>query len=443
MVSIFACFIVYFLKTPKKLTLIVSILSFGVSTIDFLLAAIVTLPIGVFISLFTHQYPSETVSITLVCVLQLIFATIPFLFRRFKKGMPFLYEYSSSDLAFYLGITLLLAISFFGISKNAYLVFTIPVFFTILCGLTLVFWWKNNLTKRYIDKINAKERNDLHAIIDEKDKQIEELKFHNNELSKIIHKDNKLIPALELAVREYLSSASQECGHQLHIDKGNELIKQLKGLTLERAGILQNYESKSKKLTLTNILPIDNLFSYMLQKANNLDIVFDVSLTCSLKHLTRDIINEEDLRTLFADLIDNAIIATKNEKIKRIMININKYNGHYFIDILDSGAPFKPEVLLNLGLKQTTTHANEGGSGIGLMSIYELTKNYKGSLEIEEITDNMLFTKRVSLVFDKLHQYRIKTMRKDVIDVLSSRKDIIVENSTITTVAATVLCVST
>lgn len=428
MVFLIVCFNVAFLRTPRKLTLIVSIISFGSSTLSFLFATLIFYPINGFINYILHSSPSRLVSIIIICLLQFIISTIPFRFRRLKKGMPFLYDYSSSDLGFYISITLLIAVSFFGTSNTAYLIFTIPVFFTILCGISIVFWWKSSLTKRYIDKINANEKDELQKIIEEKNSQIDELKYHNNELSKIIHKDNKLIPSLELAVREYLLSAENEENHQLHITKAKELIEQLNRITLERSGILHNYEKNSKQLIPTTIQSIDHLFSYMMQKANSYDISFDLTLIGNLSNLPDKMANEEDLRTLLADLIENAIIATKAQVNKRILVQIREEDASYSINIYDSGFPFSVEVLKNIGIKRTTTHPNEGGSGIGLMTTYELIRKYEASLEIEEYQEGDLFTKRVSIVFDHFNQYRIKSFRKVIIEFLSDRKEIILSN---------------
>jgi Signal transduction histidine kinase regulating C4-dicarboxylate transport system len=428
MVFLFVCFNVLFLRITRKLTLIVSIISFGASTLSFLFAILIFYPIHAFISYVTNHNPSRIVAIIIISLLQFMVSTIPFRFRRLKKGMPFLYDYSSSDLGFYISITLLLAVSFFGTSDTAYLVFTIPVFFMVLCGVSILFWWRSNLTKRYIDKLNANEKEELQKIIEEKSNQVDELKYHNNELSKIIHKDNKLIPSLELAVREYLLSAENEEDHQLHITKAKELIEQLNRISHERSGILHTYEKNSKQLTSTTIQSIDHLFSYMMQKANSFDISFDLTLIGNISNLTDKMVNEEDLRTLLADLIENAIIATKAQIHKRILVQIQEEDTRYSINIYDSGSPFSVEVLKNLGIKRTTTHANDGGSGIGLMTTYELIREYEASLEIEEYREGDLFTKRVSIVFDYFNQYRIKSFRKVIIKTLSDRKEIILSN---------------
>ncbi len=428
MVMVFAFFVRNVLKTSLNLSVTVSAISFGISYLTFLIAAAVMYPLGYFIAFFIDKYPSDLLSLICIGLIQFLFTTIPFKIKRLKSGMPFLSECGSSDIGIYISILLLLAASFFGMSKKADLVNIIPVFFTLICGLALLFWWRNSLTENYIEKVKAKEMEELQKAILEKNKEIEQLKYNNNELSKIIHKDNKIIPAMEFAVSEYLLLTEREINNKVRIIQARELLEQLKCITQERSGILKNYEIKSKRLPSTNVLSLDSLLSYMNQKANEYQIGFDLSISGSVKYLIANIIDEIDIKTLLADLVENAIIATKNCKWKNILINIGISNNYYSIDIFDSGEPFTIETLLNLGLKRTTTHTTEGGSGIGLITAFEISKKYQASFVIEDFFDDTLFTKKVSIWFDKLGQYRIKTKRSSEMKQLLKRTDIILIN---------------
>jgi len=424
-VLLFAFYLCNVFKTPLNLSLTTSVISFGISYFTFLIATVILSPIGCFLDSFLNKYTSNIVTMLCIGVIQYQFTTIPFKMKRFKKGMPFLHEYRTSDTGVYISILLLLAASFFGISKEANLVFIIPVFFTIVCGLTLLFWWRNSLTKKYIEQITSREFEALQSTILQNNKQIEQLKYHNDELSKIIHKDNKLIPAMEYAVREYLLSAEHEIGSSDYLIRGKELLDQLISISQERKGIINTYEVKTKKLSSTNVPSVDTLLSYMLQKAIEYQINLDVSVSESLKYLVDHFINESDIKTLLADLIDNAIIATKKCSKKNIIVNLGIISTFYSIDIIDSGDPFSIDTLLNLAVTKTTTHEEEGGSGIGLMTTFDILKKYQASFLIEEFSYHDLYSKKVSIFFDNLGQIRIKTMRTDVKKALSSRTDII------------------
>ena len=65
-------------------------------------------------------------------------------------------------------------------------------------------WWRFRITRDYREKLRQAELKALQNELIEKDNRIRELEENNDSLAKIIHKDNKLIPAMELAVCEYL-----------------------------------------------------------------------------------------------------------------------------------------------------------------------------------------------------------------------------------------------
>jgi len=391
----------------------------------FLLSTALMSVIGFSIFLLKGEYPPKLIIIIFICFVQFLCTTIPFQIRRFKNGMPTLKDHASNDNGVFISVLVLLAASFLNLRENENFVFMIPFFFTFLCGLTLFFWWRSSLTKKYMEKIKAKEIEELQKIIQENTKQLEQLRHHNDELSKIIHKDNKLIPAMEYAVREYLSSAERARTKGEHLRRGKELLEQLTCLSHERSGIINQYEVTHKKLLPTNVPSIDTLLSYMSQRALGHQISFDVSLSGNLAHLVDHMIDEEDLRTLLADLLDNAIIATKKSPKRNIMLSLEITGICYSIDVFDSGDLFEGETLTRLGISQTTTHANEGGSGIGLMTAFDMVKKYQISFVIEELPYNHLFSKKVTVCFDNLGQFRIITQRADAKKALLSRTDLI------------------
>lgn len=425
LVLLFTLYLTKTVKTPFNLSLPTSVIAFGISYFMFLLSTALMSVIGYSIFLFNGEYPPNLIIIIFICLIQFLCTAIPFKIRRFKNGMPTLKDHGSSDNGVYISVLVLLAASSLSVSDNENFIFIIPFFFTFLCGLTLLFWWRSSITKRYMEKIKAREIEELQKIIQENNMQIEQLKHHNDELSKIIHKDNKLIPAMEYAVREYLSTAEHDLNNSIASARGKELLDQLACLTQERTGILTNYEAYNKKLTPTNVPSFDTLLSYMSRKAREHQINLDVTLSGSIAQLTKEMIEEADLRTLLADLIDNAIIASKKSSFKNILLNMGVSGDLYSIDIFDSGELFKPETLSNIGIMKTTTHANEGGSGIGLMTTFEIIKKYQASFIIEELPNSQLFTKKVSICFDQLGQFRIKTSRKDVQKSLSNHTNVI------------------
>lgn len=426
LVILLAFFVSNVLKSPFLLALTVCSISLAIVYSAFLIAALLVSPVGCSFDIYLGRTTSDIISMFFIGIIQFLLITIPFKFQRLKNGMPFLQEKGASDIGSYISLSILLTASILSIREKATPILIIPLIFTLLCGLSILFWWRSSLTKRYQNKLKDNELEEMRNLIHEKNVQIENLKYHNDELSKIIHKDNKLIPSMEYAVRKYLLSAENTSSMDELMIHGQEILIQLETASQERKGILKDYETKNKVLPLTNIPSIDTLLSYMYQKAKKNHVNLDVSLSGNMNSFIDNIIAESDLRTLLADLIDNAIITSKVSLTKNILLTMGLSAGRYSIDIFDSGEPFHEDILLNLGVKQSTTHVNEGGSGIGLMTTFEIIKKSNASFTIEELTNNNLFTKKVSVCFDTLNQIRISTTRTDIKKSLSKRVDIII-----------------
>ncbi len=429
MFSFFALFSFKVKKLPLNLSVTTSVISFGISYIIFLVATFLVCTIEFTIEFsLQKKYSADMHTLIYICAVQLLFVIFPFRIKRFKKGMPFLVEYGSSDVGVYISVTLLIAASFLGLNKDTDLVYLIPVFFSVVAGLTVLFWWRNSITKKYLEKVKTQELQTLQETITKNDAEIEYLKQNNNELSKIIHKDNKLIPALEYAVRHYLLTAESENDYAARVAIGNMLLSQIETASHERRGIITSYESNSKSLPSTGVPSVDSLLTYMLQKCKEQLIDFNLSVSGSIKYLVENIATEQDINTLLADLIENAIIATKKCASKNVLVHIGITDNCYSIGIFDNGIPFTPETINAIGLKRTTTHAFEGGSGIGLMTTFEILRKYQASFVIEDIAGNVLYTKNVSLCFDNLSQFRIKSDHMTHIELFSEREDRVLES---------------
>lgn len=405
-------FVVKIYKISLNSAITTSIISVGFSFLTFYVAAF---PGATVAFILRFILPGVSISFLTIIgliassVIQMLLVIIPFRIKRFRKGMPFLVEYGASDVGVYISFTSLVSASFLSNNENSAIEKFVPFILILISGMMVLFWWQKKLNKKYIDKVKAQEIQALQETITQQETEIEKLKHHNNELSKIIHKDNKLIPALEYAVRQYLLTVESETDSAARLVKGKSLLSQIESVSKERTGIITSYESNSKRLPSTGVLSIDSLLMYMLQRSKEQQIDFNLSLSGSVKYLIDNIATEQDINTLLADLIENAIIATKKCVPRNILVHIGIADNCYSIGIFDNGIAFTRETIKDIGLKRTTTHAGEGGSGIGLMTTFEILKKHKASFVIEDIADNVLYTKNVSVCFDNLGQLRIKS----------------------------------
>lgn len=385
--------------TRLSISLVTSAIALAFSYFAFSAASIMLSPfMFLLLSIMDNTHICYIITHALLGIIQLGLSSLPFRLSRLKNGMPFLMQKSSNKAGIAISIFILIAASFYNVYKINDILFILLIACTSICGLLLLIWWRRRLTNNYLEKLRT---NEIQAL----ENEIIELKAENDHLSKIIHKDNKLIPAMELAVREMLYSypISNEIQHK----KACELLQSLQNLSAERMGTLSSYEEQNAHLPLTSNVRLDALIKYMHQKSAAHHIHFDFTPNANINYMVECIIAEDDLSTLIADLTENAIIATKEKPQKNILLNIGIENQSYCLDVFDSGIPFEKDTISKLGKVRTTTHADTGGSGIGLMTAFEIIHQYHASFTINETINNQLYTKKVSISFDNQDQVSV------------------------------------
>lgn len=415
-------------KRPINTTLCFAIISIGISYISFVFAHIITSPIN-YAMFLRYKYSNPQIIITslILGVFQYFFLYLLFRIKRFKNGLPFLEEKKLNDVGIFLCILLLLMASLFYVENGNLTLFTVLIFIVILCGVILILWWRSLITNSYLERLHKRDTERYEKTIEAQQQEIDNLKLHNDALAKIIHKDNKLIPAMELAVKDFLRTASTD-DKELK-DKASSLINQLESLSGERKGIIHKYETTNKTLPVTGVASTDAVMKYLLHRANESDTLFDLSVTGNIKYMTSDVISENDLNTLISDLGENALIATKELEKGRVLITLGVDDEHYCLKIYDNAAYFDVNVIRNLGKSRYTTRARTGGSGIGLMTTFELLRKYNASFEIDECISHEIFTKCVSVRFDSNSKLRIRSVREGIAEVFTTKYKLTTENT--------------
>lgn len=207
-IPVFVLLNAFILTLVTKIQLTLSLLSFTISlSVNFIFLAIS----GVFIgfALLPFFYGNYNLPYALIQIsgglLELLLIFLLFKIKRLRRGMPFLYQIGSSATGFILSCFILLIvtiISFYDSIPDMQFLFLLIALFLI--GLLLYCWWRFRITRDYREKLRQAELKALQNELIEKDNRIRKLEENNDALAKIIHKDNKLIPAMELAVCEYL-----------------------------------------------------------------------------------------------------------------------------------------------------------------------------------------------------------------------------------------------
>lgn len=378
----------------------------------------------VFIAIFTQPIVSYIPYITFIVGILTAF-TIAILVKnkRIIKALHLLCTFNNFYIYAFLisGILLIVAIAQAKIQSTGNS--KIYIISLVTLAIILLYIIQRETQKYYLAKLKKLELESLRQELAEKEAFIRKLQENNDNLARIIHKDNKLIPSMESAVHRFLRDS-----YVLDPDKlrasGAALTAELEQLAQTRQGILTSYEDIKDGIPHTGHAAVDAILSHMRDRARSLHITYNVTLSADFADAIGQIISEADLTHLLADLIENAIIAAKDSNSRSILVHLGTLYGAPVVEVSDSGKPFDPAVYQDFGLQKHSTHLDAGGSGIGLMDIWELKKKYAASLHIHEYApDTASYTKKISIVFDKRKHYLIRTYRPQELLLYRTRTD--------------------
>ena len=394
-------------------SLLITTITLSINFIIYLSSTVINFIIFNFFNI-TNEY----IAFIAILFIFVILFSLLYNIKRLKNGVTFFKNNENNE---YLGLLILnigatvffsiIIISNMKISVKRSLfiyiiIFSIIMFITIQKSLQL--YYKQKLQEREVEEIKEELKN--------KDKEIEELEKENLKLNKknhsIAHKQKSLEYELEQMV---LNNQTVN---------GNHVKDKIENLSKE----MQN-ETVNIELTKTSINEIDSMLKYMQSECMKNKIDFQLQVNGNIHHMVNKHIKKEDLEILIADMIKNAIIAINHsENInKSILVRLGLIDGAYSLYVYDSGIEFEIDTLINLGTKPSTTHADDGGTGMGLMNTFDTLKKYKASLVIEEygkpVEDN--FTKVIRIIFDNRNEYKIESYRKREIQEKNLNKEIL------------------
>lgn len=405
-----------------KISFISNVVAYGISysflALSSFLALIVIFPFSSTKTNF-HYLPLSILS----SVFQLIFSFGLFQIKRFKKGMPFLFTGKHINIVTILSFSLI-PFNIFSFANKGRLPMQ-RLFTALLFTATIAFlihWWQAQITKSYKQALINRELESLRMELTEKEKQLVELAARNEELGRLIHKDNKRIPAMEHAVSEFLVMDLSD--KEKAVERANTLLIEIQKLSEDRNNTVTEIYARKYKHHDTGIPELDTMLNYMEKRAYGEHIKLSIQSAVDLRDLVPNTISAEDLSHVLSDLLENAIIASKQITSPAIQLQFYQTGKDFVIEIADNGIAFETASLVNFGLEQLTTHADTGGSGIGLMDIWKIKEKYGISLHITEYKEDTPYTKKIALIFNKKNRYTISTERKEELLALSKRTDL-------------------
>lgn len=401
MVLLIIFMIIIFVQISQKAigtTIIMTIASLGISFSIFFIATFINGIPNVILKI-----GNDTITVIGIGITYLILTLIFIKNKRLKNGIissKNIKNYEQFDMVILnISTTILFLIELFRSSKGMVtwkmgsniVILSIIMFATIKKSFQV--YYKQKLLFQQLDEANNE--------IQEKQKEIERLEEENLNFSKRSHSMAHKQEALEYKLNQLLMNeeTTKEIGIAAEI---KELSKEL-------------YQKPIEELTKTGIQKIDDMLKFMQSECikNNIDI--NLQITGNVYHIINNIITVEQLEILIADHIKDAIIAIKHTDNvnKSILVKLGKIDECYGLYIYDSGIEFEKETLENLGKKPSTTHKDEGGTGMGFMNTFDTLRSCKGSLIIKEIgkpsKDN--FTKIIMIKFDGQNEYKVISYR--------------------------------
>ena len=341
--------------------------------------------------------------------------------KRIKNSFTYLSNESNFGIGLIVSSWILvfsLAISLDNWTQNS---LVLIVLFGVPLALAGLILWIRSIVKRFYknmlqDRMDEYTKHEL----EDKDKRIERLEAEVASLAKQVHRDNHLMASVDRSMQSLAECDSAE--------QREQIIGEIHTLYLERNDSIAKEQQKNKILPSTGISLIDSSLSELYVKAAARGISFDLSVSEELHYLVNNIISQTDLQTLICDHVKDAIIAVEVSGTTngRILVTIEKNDSIFEISIRDSGIDFEADTLAKIGKEQVTTHADSGGSGIGFMTTFETLRKTKGSLIITEYEQKTPFSKSVTFVFDGLNRFIISTYRKEELEKIIDRDDLLI-----------------
>ena len=390
-------------KYPFTYSLLITIISLSINYIIFLITMLIS-----FILTVIFKIESVYIGLIFIIISYLILICVFNKINRFKNGFAFLQKYTKNEYIdiLILDISIVIIFSIIIISNYDKLLSRRTVVGLIIFSIIMFITIQKSLQLYYKQKLQEREVEGLKEELKQKNKEIEELEKENLKLNKKNHSIAHKQKSLEYELKQI--ALNNQIEDEKHVkDKIENLSKEMQNETI------------SIELSKTSINEIDNMFKYMQSECIKNKIDFQLQINGNIHHMVNKHIGKEELEILIADMIKNAIIAINHSENsnKSILVRLGLIDGVYSLYVYDSGIEFEIDTLINLGIKPSTTHADSGGTGMGLMNTFDTLKKYKASLIIDEYgkpaNDN--FTKVIKIVFDNKNAYKIESYRKKYI----------------------------
>jgi len=270
---------------------------------------------------------------------------------------------------------------------------------------------------------------ELQKEIVEKDKNIEILTKHNDELRSLHHSIRTRLDALTNYITRRARIAYRE---GIDAESHYDLFVALGGVQ----ELSMEFDAETERIAPPRILPktgvnmLDIIFEYLSEVCDKRKIEFTLNVRGNIGELIREVIPSDKLQVLVSNHTQNALEAIqeaieKNDNFQhRLVVTIGMEGRHFLFSVFDSGVAFNVETLMKIGKVRVTTRKSLS-NGNGFFDSFNIMKECKASLRIIEREPNNNFTKAVAIIFDEQGRYTIETYRAGVF--AKSKRYIVIE----------------
>lgn len=347
------------------------------------------------------------INLIAISIFYIIMINIFLKIKKFKYGIASLKSKMNDEhievILLSVSVTIIFTIIIFTGSnlKLANNLFFSFILFAIIMFITI----QKSLQLYYKQKLLVQELNETKEELENAKKELKQVEEENLNFSKKSHTLAHRQKSLEHKIQELEAKA------EITVEEAGEVKDKLKEIEKDL------YEEPATvELRKTEISQIDDMLKYMQSECIKNKINFELQLSGNIHYMFNNLISKDDLEILLADHIKDAIIAINHtDNINRsILVKLGEIEGIYSLYIYDSGIEFETETLENLGKKPSTTHADEGGTGMGFMNTFDTLRKYEATLIINELSkpnkDN--YTKVLIFKFDKKNEFKIVSYRQ-------------------------------
>ena len=388
-------FVIYLMKNKGKISIYLPHICVLLS-----ISGILKVPIGVMGALTASFFKIENIAeetrigiatiIYLLIFVRFIIGTIKLQFIKFD------FSFSKKCIAYFIyGFIVCIKIPFLYTEIRDALALKMVVL-TILC-CTVIF-----LIISGIDKHNAQ-------------KERERIEENNKKLSSRLHKSQEILPAMV----QVLSHVTENGGTEMETQKAQELLAEVNDLYGRQLRENSEEDLQLKNFCSTGLKMLDQQLKVYQMEAIDRNVNLDIFVQAPINDLIKkDGIDQWRLQRAVGDLVRNAFRAVEKEDKKcrankHILLIIGcRYEGILEVAVVDNGTEFPLHVIEAFGKRGVTT----GGTGNGLADLVEFADDMGASISVDEFDGRTsLFTKRVSISFDKQRKNNFNSVRKEFV----------------------------